>query len=90
MPEEEIITQELEDPEVTQDSEETEEPITEEPDPSASTEYIEETSSTDNSYMYIESNQLELTNHMIAGEIFFLGMIFGLLLFKVFWDRWKQ
>ena len=42
-----------------------------------------------NDYMYVQSDQLELTNHMLAGQIFFLGLIFGVLIFKVFWDRWK-
>lgn len=40
-------------------------------------------------YMEIYSDQIELTNHLLSGQIFFLGLIFGVLLFKVFWDRWK-
>ena len=50
---------------------------------------IQETTQATNDYMYVQSDQLELTNHMLAGQIFFLGLIFGVLIFKVFWDRWK-
>lgn len=51
-------------------------------------------SSADQSYesstyneLYVE--QLELTNSLLSGQIFFLGLIFGVILFKIFWDRWK-
>lgn len=40
-------------------------------------------------YQNFYSEQLELTNHLISGQIFFLGLIFGVLIFKIFWDRWK-
>lgn len=48
---------------------------------------IEET--TEITYQDVYSEQLELTNHLLAGQIFFLGLIFGVVLFKVFWDRWR-
>lgn len=48
---------------------------------------IEET--TQSTYQDVYSEQLELTNHLLAGQIFFLGLIFGVVLFKVFWDRWR-
>ena len=60
---------------------EIEEPVQEE-------EQFEETQVTED-YQEFYSEQLELTNHLLAGQIFFLGVIFGVLLFKVFWDRWK-
>ena len=43
----------------------------------------------DPSYMYIESEQIDLTNHLLSGQIFFMGLIFGAIIFKIFWDRWR-
>ena len=40
-------------------------------------------------YSQIYSEQLELTNHLISGQIFFMGLIFGAIIFKIFWDRWR-
>lgn len=40
-------------------------------------------------YSTLYSEQIDLTNHLLSGQIFFMGLIFGVLLFKVFWDRWK-
>lgn len=40
-------------------------------------------------YSQIYSEQLELTNHLITGQIFFMGLIFGAIIFKIFWDRWR-
>lgn len=47
----------------------------------------EETQVSDYSTLY--SEQIELTNHLLAGQIFFIGLIFGCLVMKVFFDRWK-
>lgn len=47
----------------------------------------EETQVADYSTLY--SEQIELTNHLLAGQIFFIGLIFGCLVMKVFFDRWK-
>lgn len=47
----------------------------------------EETQVSDYSTLY--SDQIELTNHLLAGQIFFIGLIFGCLVMKVFFDRWK-
>ena len=50
-------------------------------------EQQEEVQQTDYSQIY--SEQLELTNHLITGQIFFMGLIFGAIIFKIFWDRWR-
>lgn len=49
---------------------------------------VEETTE-NNQYNEIYSEQMDLTNHLLSGQIFFMGLIFGVILFKVFWDRWK-
>lgn len=40
-------------------------------------------------YQQLYSEQLELTNHILTGQVFFMGLIFGVLLFQIFWSRWK-
>lgn len=40
-------------------------------------------------YNQIYSEQLELSNHLISGQIFFMGLIFGAIIFKIFWDRFR-
>ena len=56
-------------------------------DPTQGQETTQEVQTPDYNNLY--SDQLELTNHLISGQIFFMGLIFGVLLFKIFWDRWK-
>lgn len=51
-------------------------------------ETIEETQAPTD-YQEFYSEQLELTNHILTGQVFFMGLIFGVVLFKIFWDRWK-
>lgn len=63
----------------------TEDPIVQE-EPTTETQ---ETTEDPAAYNEIYSDQLELTNHLIAGQIFFMGLLFGALLLKIFWDRWK-
>lgn len=40
-------------------------------------------------YNQIYSEQIELSNHLISGQIFFMGLIFGAIIFKIFWDRFR-
>lgn len=35
------------------------------------------------------SDQLELTNSLLSGQIFFLGLIAGLILIKSLWERFR-
>lgn len=35
------------------------------------------------------SLQIDLTNALISGVILFMGMLFGLLLIKILWERFK-
>ena len=81
---------EIEETEATQEEYTEQEEIVQDPQAGETepTQEVQETIASDQ-YMYIESDQIDLTNHLLAGQIFFLGVIFGVLLFKVFWDRWK-
>lgn len=64
------------------------ETVTEEPEEQQEEQVQEEVQQT-SEYNQIYSEQLELTNHLISGQIFFMGLIFGAIIFKIFWDRWK-
>lgn len=68
-----------------QDTTDNDQEVTEE---TAAPEVTEETAAPAD-YQQLYSEQLELTNHILTGQVFFMGLIFGVLLFQIFWSRWK-
>ena len=62
-----------------------------EPDESANEEVEEETEQIDQYEVVLQSinDQIVLNNQLLAGSFIFYGIICGILLFKILWDKLK-